>query len=137
MATTLIESQELSNKTSFHSIAPTLHLGRPIFYRGDVVAILCGQETFIADTLSQSDLRVVRAMAQAALEAPQIDDDQLLVYAGYLLLQDELLEEHRNASDEAVAHLTILPPDFIRHRRRLPALTGRYRTAMQIVPEGA
>ena len=137
MATTLIESQELSNKTSFHSIAPTLHLGRPIFYRGDVVAILCGQEALIADTLSQSDLRVVRAMAQAALEAPQIDDDQLLVYAGYLLLQDELLEEHRNASDKAVAHLTILPPDFIRHRRRLPALTGRYRTAMQIVPEGA
>ena len=70
MATTMIESQELSNRNSFHSIAPTLHLGRPIFYRGDVVAILCGQETFIADTLSQSDLRVVRAMAQAALEAP-------------------------------------------------------------------
>ena len=125
MATTLFQTQELSYRTGFQSVAPTLRLGRPIFYRGDVAAILCGQEAFIADTLSQSDVRVVRAMAQAVMEAPQIDDDQLLVYAGYLLLQDELLEEHRDESDEALAHLTILPPDFIRHRRRMPQLIGR------------
>ncbi len=124
MATTLFQSQELSYRTGFQSIGPTLRLGRPIFYRGDIAAILCGQEAFIADTLSQRDLRVVRAMAQAATEAPQIDDDQLLVYAGYLLLRDDLLEEHRDKSDEAFAHLTVLPPDFVRHRRRMPHLAG-------------
>ena len=126
MATTLFENQGLFKRTDFQSIAPTLRVGRPIFYRGDVAAILCGQEAFITDTLAQPDLRVVRAMAQAALEAPQINDDQLLAYAGYLLLQDELLTEHRDKSDEAFAHLTILPPDFIRHRRRMPQLTGRH-----------
>jgi hypothetical protein len=119
----------LSYTKGFQSIAPTLRLGRPIFYRGDIAAILCGQEAFIADTLSQSDARVVRAMAQAAFEAPHIDDDQLLVYAGYLLLRDELLEEHRDKSDDVFAHLTILPPDFIRHRRRMPPLTGRHASA--------
>lgn len=125
MATTLSQSQKLSYRAGFQSIAPTLRVGRPIFYRGDVAAILCGQEAFIADTLSQSDLRVVRAMIQAALEAPQIDDDQLLVYAGYLLLQDEHLEEHRDKSDEAFADLTVLPPDFVRRRRQMPHLTDR------------
>ena len=137
MATTLFQSQKLSFRTGFQSIAPTLRLGKPIFYRGDVAAILCGQEAFIADTLGQSDVRVVRAMAQAALEAPNIDDDQLLVYAGYLLLRDELLEEHRDKSDEAFAHLTVLPPDFIRHRRRMPQLTGRHVTHRTAGTEGA
>jgi hypothetical protein len=137
MATTLFQSQKLSFRTGFQSIAPTLRLGRPIFYRGDIAAILCGQEAFIADRLSQRDLRVVRAMAQAAMEAPQIDDDQLLVYAGYLLLQDELLEEHSNESDEALAHLTVLPPDFIRHRRRMPQLAGRHVTHRTAGTEGA
>ena len=125
MATTLSQSQKLTYRSGFQSIAPTLRVGRPIFYRGDVAAILCGQEAFLADTMSQSDLRVVRAMIQAALEAPQIDDDQLLVYAGYLLLRDEHLEEHRDKSDEAFAGLTVLPPDFVRHRRRMPHLTDR------------
>ena len=125
MATTLSQSQKLTYRSGFQSISPTLRVGRPIFYRGDVAAILCGQEAFIADTMSQSDLRVVRAMIQAALEAPQIDDDQLLVYAGYLLLQDERLEEHRDKTDEAFAGLTVLPPDFVRHRRQMPHLTDR------------
>ena len=128
MAATLFQSKKLTYRSGFQSIAPTLRVGRPIFYRGDVAAILCGQEAFIADTMSESDLRVVRAMIQAALEAPQIDDDHLLVYAGYLLLQDELLEEHRDESDDALARLTVLPPDFVRRRRQMPHLTDRRAT---------
>ncbi len=106
---------------------PALRVGRPISYRGDVVAIMRGEEVFADDNLSQADLRVVRAMVRAAWEAPQADDNQLLLYAGYLLLPEDLLDECHYLGDEALARLRGLPTDFVRIRRRLPRLTSHRR----------
>lgn len=104
------------------SSLPVLHAGHPIWYRGELAAIASGGEVYSVGWLSGPDRQVVRAMALAAFDAPQLTSDQQLSFAAYYLLPEERWDDLRSLSDDLAARVTGLPIELVERRRTLPSV---------------
>ncbi len=101
---------------------PILHAGHPIWYRGRLAAIAANDEVYSVGWTDGADRLVVRAMAVAVFEAPQLDSDGQLSFAAYYLLPDEVWDEVERWPDELIERTVGVPQDLIRRRRSLPSL---------------
>ena len=80
---------------------PILHAGHPIWYHGDLAAVVSDGEVYSIGWIGGRDRPVVRAMALAVGEAPHLTSDQQLSFAAYSLLPEERWDALRGSSDEA------------------------------------
>lgn len=101
---------------------PILNAAHPIWLRGNLAGVVCDGEVFAVGWIETVDRLVLRAMALAVLEAPQLTPDQQFAFAAYYLLPDEQWLDLRDVPDELIARRTDLPLDLIRCRRELPSL---------------
>ena len=101
---------------------PPLSAGLPIWYRGQIAGIAANGEVFSFGWVDGRERRVLRALALAAFEAPEMSADQHFSFAAYYLLPDESWVEVRHLPDELIALSTSLPLEVVRRRRSLPDL---------------
>jgi hypothetical protein len=98
---------------------PPLSAGLPIWYRGQLAGIAANGEVFSFGWVDGRERRVLRALALAAFDAPEMSPDQHFSFAAYYLVPDETWVELRHLPDELIALSTSLPLDVIRRRRSL------------------
>ena len=101
---------------------PILHAGHPIWYRGELRAVVTGDEVYSVGWVEPRDRPVIRALALAASEAPFFTPDQQLSFAAYYLLPEARWTGLRSMPDELIALQTGLPLDLIQRRRTLPTV---------------
>lgn len=103
---------------------PILNAGHPLWYRGRLVGVASHGEAYTVGWIAPPDRPVIRAMALAVLEAPDLSEAQQLAFAAYYLLPEERWAILASRPDELIAARTGLPLDLVRCRRGLPALDG-------------
>jgi len=108
---------------------PILHAGLPIWYQGRLAAVAVDGEVYSVGWVEPGDRAVLRAMALAALEAPQLTPDQQFSFAAYYLLSEEVWNDLRALPDELIARREGVPVELVRRRRSLPDLMTGATTA--------
>src|SRR4051794_28152873 len=101
---------------------PQLSAGHPIWYRGQLAGVAANGEVFSFGWVDGRERQVLRALALAAFEAPQLSPDQHFSFAAYYLLPDEVWAGVRHLADEMIARTTTVPVEVVRRRRSLPDL---------------
>lgn len=101
---------------------PVIHSGHPVWYRGQLAGVAANGEVTTIGWLDAAARLVVRALAAAVFEAPQLDPDQQFSFASYCLLPDEIWNDMEGWPDELIERIVGVPADVIRRRRSLPSL---------------
>jgi hypothetical protein len=108
--------------TSLSNTLPILHAGHPIWYRGELAGVAANGEMYAVGWTEPKDRPVLRALALATFEAPQLTPDQQYSFAAYYVLPEERWVELQLLSDDLIALTECLPIDVVRRRRSLPSL---------------